>query len=491
MYLGGIVLALATFVVSLDLTIVNVILPHIAAGFGATPNEGTLSISFFAAAQAIMMPLTGWLARRFGTVKVFVGGIIGFGITSFLCGIAPSLPALVVFRALQGAAAGPMLPLVQALLQRSFTKAQLPTAFTLWSVAVATGPLLGPIFGGYLADTVGWHWAFLINVPICVLCVVIALRVFGNKESQTQRVPVDYVGLILLIVWVGATQFVLDKGRELDWFGSPLIIFMTVVAVTGFIAFMIWELTDAHPLIDFSVFKIRSFYICTPISAVSNSTQTTAALLLGLWLQTNLDYTASWAGLAIATMGIPALIAGPVVAGAVKRIDSRALVTFGLTATGLSFLWRFYFPTQTDFAHIMAPQLLYGFCAPFSYGPLLALAMSDVPTEKLAMASGFIQFARAFGTAVVISVATTFWQDGATSTRSVMSGEINLHGLEGAMNLDRVNDLTALSALVQQESVTLSTQHMFLVLSAMIMVGAVLIWLAPRPKRTDDPLPVE
>jgi MFS transporter, DHA2 family, multidrug resistance protein len=202
--LAGFVLAMANFMAVLDISIVNVALPHVAGSLAATPSEGTSVITFFAVAEAITIPLTGWLAQRFGSVRVFLVSMAGFGVTSALCGLAMSLPMLVAFRILQGLFAGPMMPMSQALLTQITPKKHYPMAIGLWTMTVIIAPIAGPLVGGHVADTIGWEWAFYINVPAAILSVLIGWRLLAPHETKTQKRPVDFIGLALLIVWVGA-----------------------------------------------------------------------------------------------------------------------------------------------------------------------------------------------------------------------------------------------------------------------------------------------
>jgi DHA2 family multidrug resistance protein len=307
-------LGLVSFVGILDLTIVNVILPSIGSTFSASPHEVTMGITCFAAAQAVATPVTGWLSTRFGVIRVFMLSLVGFAVASLLCGLAPSLASFVVARVLQGCAAGPLLPVVQTLLQRSVPKHLLPAAFAFWATVISAAPLVGPIVGGAMADSIGWPWGFYINIPFLIVAIAVIWRIYGDRETPMVKVPLDHVGLVLMVIWVAALQFALDKGADLDWFSSPLIITLLVTAVIGLIAFLIWEFTDDHPLIDFSVFRYRSFLIGTPVSTISYSSMSISSLLLTLWLQFGMGYNATWAGYAVAVMGVTSMIAGPLCA---------------------------------------------------------------------------------------------------------------------------------------------------------------------------------
>ena len=251
------VLSLATFVSILDTTIVNVAIPHIAGAFAASPNEGTWAITSYAVAEAFTVPLSGWLAARFGVVRMFLFAIIGFTLFSALCGMATSLQMLVVFRVLQGLAGGPLMPMAQTLILRIAPPKQVEMAMGLWMMTTILAPIAGPILGGMLADGIGWRWAFYINIPVCVICGLWAWRLLRTRETQILRQPIDYIGMILLAVWVGALQIMLDNGEDHDWFASPWIIGLFAASAIGFVLFVIWEMTDSHPVVDLRVFRHR------------------------------------------------------------------------------------------------------------------------------------------------------------------------------------------------------------------------------------------
>ena len=308
LWIGGGLLALANFMAVLDTTIANVSVPNIAGGLAVSPSQGTWVITSYDVAEAITVPLTGWLARRFGAVRVFVLAMLGFGLFSALCGLAPSLGMLIVFRVGQGLAGGPMMPLSQTLLRRIFPERLQPAALGLWGMTVVVGPIAGPLLGGILCDAAGWPWVFYINVPIALVAGFFAWQVLHGAETETQRDPVDFVGLGLLILWIGALQYMLDRGKDLDWFQSPLIVALALVAIVGFAAFVIWELTDSHPIVDLRIFRHVGFTTATLIMCLTFGCFFASVVLVPLWLQTSLGYTAEWAGRVTAWQGVLAVV---------------------------------------------------------------------------------------------------------------------------------------------------------------------------------------
>jgi DHA2 family multidrug resistance protein len=259
LWLTALALALGTFMQVLDTTIANVSIPTIAGNLGASADQGTWVITSFAVANGISVPLTGWLMQRFGVVRTFVAAVLAFTIASFMCGIAWNLPSLVFFRVLQGAVSGPMVPGSQALLLLLFPPNKKGLALALWSMTTLVAPIMGPVLGGWISDNATWPWIFYINVPIGLFVVAVAWLQLRKRETPTRKLPVDRMGLAMLVVWVGSLQIMLDKGKDEDWFSSPFIAVLGIVAVIAFAAWLIWELTEKHPIVDLSLFKHRNF----------------------------------------------------------------------------------------------------------------------------------------------------------------------------------------------------------------------------------------
>jgi MFS transporter, DHA2 family, multidrug resistance protein len=297
-------LALGTFMQVLDSTIANVSIPTIAGDLGISTDQGTWVITSFTVANGISLPLAAWLMQRFGVVRTSVVAIVLFTAASFLCGIAWNLPSLLAFRVLQGAVSGPMIPGSQALLLLIFPPQKRALALAIWSITTLVAPIVGPILGGYISDNYSWPWIFLINVPVGMLSAFLCWRYIGHRDTPTRRLPVDRVGIALLVVWVGALQILLDKGRDADWFESPLVVALALIAAVAFVAFMIWELTERYPIVDLTLFRVRNFTIGATISSLGYALFFANVVLYPLWLQTQLGYTATWAGLVSAPSGV-------------------------------------------------------------------------------------------------------------------------------------------------------------------------------------------
>ncbi|MGH8739078.1 MAG: DHA2 family efflux MFS transporter permease subunit, partial [Burkholderiales bacterium] len=356
---GAFVLSLAVFMTVLDTTIANVSIPTIAGDLGVSPSQGTWVITSFAVSTAIAVPLTGWLVVRFGQVRLFVTSVLLFSTASWLCGLAPNLETLIVFRVIQGAVAGPMVPLSQSMLLATFPRDKAGLALAIWSMTALVAPISGPLLGGWISDNATWPWIFYINVPVGLFSAAITWQLYRTRDSATRKVPVDYVGLGLLISWVAALQIMLDKGNELDWFNSGLILGLACVAAVGFTLFLVWELVDnEHPIVDLSLFKGRNFTSGTLAIAVGYAVFFGTTVVIPLWLQTIMGYTAFLSGLTVAPVGILSLLIAPILGRNLARLDARMIASAAfLVFAGVSFM-RANFNLQTDFWSIVWPTVI-------------------------------------------------------------------------------------------------------------------------------------
>src|ERR1700761_4285212 len=353
-------LALGTFMQVLDSTIANVSLPTIAGNLGVSTDQGTWVITSFAVANGVSVPLTGCVMQRYGVVRTFVAAVLMFTVASFLCGIAWSLNSLILFRILQGGVSGPMIPGSQALLISIFAPQKRGTALGIWSITTLVAPILGPIMGGYISDNIHWSWIFLINVPVGLLTAFLCWTNLSNRETPTRQLPIDLVGLGLLIVWVGTLQIMLDTGKDADWFSSPTIVIEAIIAVIGFVAFLIWELTEKHPVVDLSLFKYRNFSLGTVAFCFGYAVFFANTLLLPLWLQTNVGYTATWAGLVAAPSGLVAVLLTPIAARFMSQVDARWMATIAFAAFAISYFMRVNYTNEAGFWNFVMPLLVQG-----------------------------------------------------------------------------------------------------------------------------------
>lgn len=481
------VLAFTNFMVVLDTTIANVSVAHIAGGLGISSSEGTWVITSYAVAEAICVPLTGWLARRFGTVRVFAFGMAGFGVFSMLCGMAWSLGSLVAFRIGQGLCGGPLMPISQTLLLRIFPKEKHAQATGIWAMTTIVAPILGPILGGTISDNWGWHWIFFINIPIAIVCATGAILLLRKAETKVERAPIDTVGLMLLVLWVGSLQLMLDLGREHDWFGDGLIVGLAVVAAVGFSFFVAWEWFERDPAVNLKVFRYRGFTVSVIALVFAYGTFFASLVVIPQWLQSALGYTATWAGYATAFNGVAAVMMAPVVAKLSTKVDERLLVSFGVLWLGATSLIRvFWWTSGSDFWTLALPQLIQGAGMPFFFVPLTTLALGAVREDEVASAAGVMNFLRTMSGAVATAIGTTMWYDGAQGTRAELTGVLN--GTQQTMQSLQAHGYTVeqsrqvVSQLVDGQATALATGSIFTTAAIVFAAAASIVWLAPRPK---------
>ncbi len=482
-------LALANFMVVLDTTIANVSVPHIAGSLGISPSQGVWVITSYAVAEACCVPLTGWLAQRFGTVRSFIACMIGFTVFSIICGLSSSLSMLVVARIGQGLFGGPLMPLSQTLLLRIFPKEKAGAAMGLWAATTVLAPVFGPILGGVISDNLSWHWIFFINVPVGVLVAFGAARTLGLAETIREKLRIDVVGLALMVLWIGALQLILDLGRERDWFADSLIAELGIAVVIGFVLFIVWELTERNPVVDLRMFRHRGFSTSVLVISVGFATFFATVVLTPMWLQSSLGYTATWAGLATAPVGIGSFMMSPVVGRLINKYDPRALACFGLVWMGGASLMRVGWSSGSDFWTLAMPQFVQGFGMPFFFISLTSLALGSVEPSETAAAAGVMSFLRTMGGAIGASLGTTLWYDQAIVARSEIVGKLQPDATVGAltqmgMSLDQVRQTIA--NLVDREALALATEHLFLIGAIIFMAAGAIIWLAPRPLTVAD-----
>ena len=488
--IAGFALAIANFVVVLDTTIANVSVPHIAGGLAISPSQGTWVITSYSVADAISVPLTGWLAARFGTVRWFTMALIGFGIFSFLCGVSQNLESLVVFRILQGLSGGPLMPLSQSLLLRIFPKRLAAAAMGLWAMTTVCAPIAGPILGGAISDNLTWPWIFFINLPIVAICFFTVTRLVGPFETPVAKAKIDIVGLVLLVVWVGAFQLMLDTGRENDWFSSPFVVMMAVIAAIGLPAFIIWELGEKNPIVDIRVFRHRGFAAGTVAIALGFGAFFASVVLTPLWLQQVVGYTATEAGYATAFVGVFAVLLSPVAARLIGKVDLRFTVCGGILWLGVISLLRAGWSTDSTFWQLSLPQLLQGLGMPFFFIGLTAMALSSVKPEETTSAAGLMSFVRTLCGAIGTAMATTAWDNASRTTRAELVPSLNGAGSAIAAleshGMSHEQARAALDRIVEAQAGTVGATHVFLYAFAVFMIAAAVVWFAPKATRAAD-----
>lgn len=485
--LATIAISLASFMQVLDTTIANVALPTIAGNLGVSAEQGTWVITSFAVCNAITLPLTGWLSRRLGEVKLFIWVVLLFVITSFLCGIARNMTELIIFRCLQGAVAGPLYPIAQSLLLAIYPPIKRGVALAILSIVTVVAPIAGPILGGWISYNYSWPWIFFINVPFGLFAAFFAYQQLSSKPEQTQRSPIDYIGLIALVIGVGALQVVLDKGNDLDWFESNFIIIGSAIAVVGIIFFIIWELTDKHPIVNLKLFTNYNFSVGCILLVMGYSGFFGINLLLPQWLQTQMGYTATWAGLAAAPIGILPVLLTPFLGRYAQYFDMRLLASFAFAAIGGSCFMRAGFNTQVNYEHIALVQMFMGIGVALFFMPVMSIVLSDLKQSQIAEGSGLAAFLRTLGGSFAASLTTWIWTRKASEHHAYLTESISLYDPITQHTLNQMGGKTLenyaqLENIVNNQAYMLSTIDYFFMLGCGFMLLVFVAWLA-KPKR--------
>lgn len=480
-------LSLATFMQVLDTTIANVSLPTIAGNLGVSSDQSTWVITSFAVSMAIALPLTGFLTRRFGEVRLFVASTLLFALASLLCGLAQNMPMLIVFRALQGAVAGPMYPITQSLLISIYPPAKRGMALALLSMVTVVAPIAGPILGGWITDNYSWPWIFFINVPIGIFASIVVANQMKGRVDTLQRPRMDWVGLITLVIGVGALQVVLDKGNDEDWFQSTFIIALSLVSVVSLAIFIIWELTDREPIVDLRLFRHRNFSAGTLALVLAYAAFFAIGLLVPLWLQRNLGYTATWAGFATAPLGIIPVLLTFFVGRYATKLDLRAVAATAFLVMGATCFLRASFNLDIDFEHVALVQLLQGLGVALFFMPVLTILLSDLQPHEIASGSGLATFLRTLGGSFAASLTTFMWDHRATQHHARLVEHLTPFDPATQAAVTQLGHgsiqaaAPALNAMVTQQAYQIAFNEVFHALGWIFVALIVVIWLAKPP----------
>jgi DHA2 family multidrug resistance protein len=484
-----IAIASSTFMEILDTTIVNVSVPSIAGSLGVSPSEATWTVSSYALTAAIVQPLTGWLGRRFGEVRTFVTSMLLFIATSAACGLAPNMAVLVAGRLLQGLVSGPMVALAQALLLRNYPSTKRGMALAIWGMVVVVAPICGPVLGGWITDNLSWPWLFYINIPVGLLAAAISWTLLRSRETQRMHVRVDLVGIVLLFAGVGALQFTLDNGNELDWFSSPVIIVAAVIAAVCIIYLVAWELTDRHPIIDVHLFQIRNFTVASVLTFCGFFSFFGSTVLFPLWLETTVGYTATWAGMAMAPFGFMMMILMPILGRNAPRLNKRVTISIGFAIIVASMVWNTRLNEHSSFWQLAAPRMLMGAGMPFFFLPLNMILMSRITPDHFASASGLWGFLRTIAGSVSTAVSVFLWNHRQDYHHAVLAEHINAgaagwNAVHGSLSRAGLPD-PAIYAITErtlaQQAATLAINDTYVVYAVIILCLVPILWLARPP----------
>jgi DHA2 family multidrug resistance protein len=494
----------ATFMEVLDTTVVNVSLPHIAGSLSATVDEATWVLTSYLVANAIILPITGWLANFFGRKNLLMISVAGFTIASLLCGLAVNLPMLIIFRLLQGACGGSMQPLSQAVLLEAFPPQDRGKAMGFWGLGIVSAPVLGPVLGGWLTDSYSWRWVFYINLPVGIGALIMTrLFIFDPPYIRRATSRIDYWGIGLLAVWVGTLQVMLDKGQEDDWFGSRLIVVLFVIASIGLIAFIARELIALHPVVNLRVFLVRTYSAGVFLMTLLGFGLYGSLVVLPIWLQTLLGYPAVQAGLALAPRGIGSMVGMPLVGAISSRTDPRKLLACGLALVAYT-MWSFSrMNLNVGYWDLFWPQFLQGFGLGLIFVPLTTISMGPIRREEMGNATSLFNLMRNLGGSVGIAAATALEArqiqkhtsylvahvTGANpAANRTFSGLQNLWTSTGSGPvLARQQSFAAVWGMVQQQASMLSFIDIFDIFTFVFLGMIPLILILKRPPKGAGP----
>jgi DHA2 family multidrug resistance protein len=496
-WLAALSVLAGTFMVVLDTTVVNVSLPHIAGALSASVEESTWALTSYLAANAIILPMTAWLAKMVGRKRLLILAVAGFTAASACCGLAVNLPMLVAFRIVQGTTGGVMQPLSQAVMLEAFPPRDRGKAMGLWSVGIIVAPILGPVLGGWLTDDLSWRWIFYVNVPVGVAAIAM-IRAFIQDPPYIRRPQgIDGYGLFLLAIGIGSLQIALDKGEEEDWLASRWIVALLVAAAVAVVSLVVRELLARQPVVDLRAFRERTFTVGVVLITVMSFVLFGSLVVLPVFLQVLLGYPAYQAGIALMPRGYASLFATPLVGLVVVRLDPRKLLAAGFLAGAVSLLWFSHINLQVGYWDLFWPQFLQGLSFSLLMVPLTVTTMDRIAPEAIGNAASLFNLMRNLGGSVGIAVTETllarFRQEqitilGSHVTAYSPSTRLTLEGLRRAFLAAGSNPVTAaqqaqaaLWRMVQGQAAMLSYLEYFRLLAVFLLLAIPLVLLLKKP----------
>lgn len=389
----------------LDITIVNVSLRDMMGTFGATISEITWVVTAYVVASAIVMPLTGYLVDNIGRRRLLVINIVGFMMTSLLCGFSTNLVEIILFRTLQGIFGASLIPLSQFVLRNTFSKQELGKAMAVWAMGIMVGPILGPTLGGYITEHLSWHWVFFINIPVCILALLLTFNII--EESERKRYPVDWLGIFFLVVGIGCLQTFIEEGYHYDWFASNVIVCLFVVALFSIIAFILRSYDNPKSVIDFAIFKNQQFLAGTGILTFYSMMVFGTLVMQPLMAGVLMNYPPSQTGLLMAPRGLSSLLFMPLVAIAMKKVNAKILIGLGIIITSIGIYLMSGWNLQASFSHMVVDSIIQGIGMSLVFSPLSTIVFETLPNQSIASASGMFSFGRSMGLSIGVASLST------------------------------------------------------------------------------------
>jgi MFS transporter, DHA2 family, multidrug resistance protein len=503
-WLIAVVVAMAAFMEVLDTSIANVALPYIAGGLGASNDQSTWVLTSYLASNAIVLPISGWLAVRFGRKRFFTLCIILFTVSSVLCGSSLSLGVLILFRALQGAGGGGLQPMAQAILADTFPPEKRGMAFSLYGITAVLAPTIGPTLGGWITFNYSWRWIFYINLPVGLLAVFLVSRLVEDPPYLRLRrdagVRLDYIGLAFLALGIGALQVVLDKGQEDDWFGSRFILTLSLIAAISLISLVLWEWFHKDPIMDLRLFKNSNFAMANLMMFILGVVYFSSLVLIPQFLQTLLGYTAELAGLVLSASGVVVLVGMPIVGQLTTRVAAKYLIAFGWVTMAIAmFVSTRRIDLDISFPVAMWLRVLQGAPLPFLFVPITLASYVGIAAQKSNDAAGLINFMRNIGSSVGTSMVTTLLARRSQFHQAMLSSHTTMYDpafRNGAAALGRQLTQSGTSAADAQHQaygmIYQSMQGQALLLSyvdayKVLAIGAAIMFFLAFVMRKNDP----
>jgi MFS transporter, DHA2 family, multidrug resistance protein len=497
LWLLTLALSLGTFMFVLDYSIANVSIPYISGDLAVSTDQGTYVITSFAVGNAIALPMTGWLTKRIGAVRLMLLSMFFFVFFSWTCGASYSFGMMIVSRFLQGFCSGPMVPLSQTLLLMNYPPDKRNTAMALWSTIVIAAPVAGPMLGGWISYDYEWPWIFYINIPVGLCSLVITWLILRKRETPVHRESLDFMGLIFLALFVTPLQILLDKGQQFDWFRSPLVRGLGICSFVSLTLLIIWSILRPKPLIELSLFKIRTYAISVLYIAVAYGLYFGSVVLVPLWLQSNMNYTAIWAGIAVAPIGIVPLLFSLWIAKLVNRFGTVPLLFVSFWLFAGSCFYTAFFDTDVTLFLIGLSRMFLGCGLFFFITPLFALSVQNVPEHKLPSSTGIFHFVRALVGGIGTSIFTTMWirrtayhhqiigenlTPFSSETKSYL-GQLAELGLEGKQGLAQLNNI------LNDQSAMMAINDCFWVMGWTFLALLIFLPLGYKKREKDHKLP--
>jgi MFS transporter, DHA2 family, multidrug resistance protein len=506
-WIVAVAVMLATFMEVLDTTVVNVSLPHIASSLSATTEEATWGLTSYLVANAIILPMTGWLASRFGRKRLLMMSTAGFTLASLLCGIAPNLASLVVFRIIQGVTGGALQPLSQAVLLESFKPEERGRAMGFWGLGVVVAPILGPVVGGWLTENYSWRWVFYINLPFGIASLLMTRAyVFDPPYLKRESGSIDYWGMGMLVVGIGALQYVLDKGQQDDWFSNNTILTLSILSAVALTVLVIQQLRSKTPIVDLRLFKDRSYAVGVFLMTVVGFVLYGSLVLLPVMLQTLLGYSSYQAGQAMVPRGIGSMVMMPVVGALTGMVDPRKLLIIGLAIGGGTLIWMGQINLNAGYWEIFWPQLIQGAGLALLFVPLTTVSMNTISQARMGFATSMFNLMRNIGGSVGIAITSTILQRQGKVVATQLGEHISATDLTTqAFYTQMVNGfiaagsdavtasaqaLRAMQGLLLREASMVSFVMLFRLLGVVFLLMIPLVFIMRRPKGRAAPVDV-